>query len=107
MPVPTETALKQRARALLGAMTERARWMYAVPRDEGEAATARSILEADGLRVEDSDDKAGAVRFSNAKGSAAFVLFDSPELEVLLLEATGEDAPESLAKILDRTGFYA
>lgn len=107
MPMPTDTALKGRARALLEAMTERARWMYAVPRDQGEAAAARSILEESGLRVEDSDDKAGVVRLASSSEKAAFVLFDSPDLEVLLIEATGPDAPGPLAKVLDRTGFYA
>jgi hypothetical protein len=107
MTVPTETALKGRARALLGAMTERARWMYAVPRDEGELATARAILEGDGFHLEDSDEKAHTFRFAGPRDTAAFVLFDSAELEVLLIEATGADAPETLAKILERTGFYA
>ena len=108
MPVPTETALKARARALLDAMTERTRWMYAVPRDHDELTTARAILEADGYRLEDSDDKARTYRFSKGEsGPNAFVLFDSTDLEVLLLEATGEDAPETLAKVLERTGFYA
>lgn len=107
MPVPTETALKSRARALLGAMTERARWMYAVPRDAGELATARAILEGDGFHVEDSDEKAHTYRFAAARGETAFVLFDSDELEVLFIEATGADAPETLAKVLERTGFYA
>ena len=107
MPVPTDTALKGRARALLDAMTARARWMYAVPREAGELATARAILEADGLRLEESDEKAHTFRFANARETAAFVLFDSAELEVLLIEATGGDAPETLAKVLERTGFYA
>ena len=35
------------------------------------------------------------------------MLFDSAELEVLLIEATGGGAPETLAKVLERTGFYA
>lgn len=107
MPVPTETALKDRARALLGAMTERARWIYAVPRDGGELTIAKSILEEAGLRVEESDEKAGAMRLANSSGSAAFVMFDSPDLDVLLIEASGADAPELLAKILERTAFYA
>ena len=107
MPVPTDTALKGRARALLDAMTARARWMYAVPREAGELATARAILEADGFRLEESDEKAHTFRFANARETAAFVLFDSAELEVLLIEATGGDAPETLAKVLERTGFYA
>ena len=107
MTVPTETALKGRARALLGAMTERARWMYAVPRDAGELATARAILEGDGFHLEESDEKAHTYRFDGPRDTAAFVLYDSPELEVLLIEATGADAPETLAKVLERTGFYA
>lgn len=107
MKAPTETALKGRARALLEAMTERARWMYAVPREQGEAAAARAILEGCGLRVEESDEKAGVVRLASSSGKAAFVLYDSADLEVLLVEATGPDAPEALAKVLDHTGFYA
>lgn len=107
MPVPTDTALKGRARALLDAMTARARWIYAVPREAGELATARAILEADGLRLEDSDEKAHTYRFSNPRETVGFVLFDAAELEVLLIEATGGDAPETLAKVLERTGFYA
>jgi hypothetical protein len=107
MKAPTETALKGRARALLEAMTERARWMYAVPRDQGEAAAARAILEECGLRAEESDEKAGVVRLVSSDEKAAFVLYDSADLEVLLVEATGPDAPEGLAKVLDRTGFYA
>lgn len=107
MPIPTDTALKGRARVLLEAMTERARWMYAVPRDEGEAASARAILEEQGLRVEDADDKVGVVRLASSNDKAAFVLFDSPDLEVLLVEATGTGAPELLSKVLERTGFYA
>lgn len=107
MPVPTETALKGRARALLEAMTDRARWIYAVPREGEEAKTARRILEADGLHVDETDEKAGVVRLVNDRGTARFVLFDSAEQEVLLVEATGEDAPPSLANVLEKTGFYA
>lgn len=107
MPLPTETALKGRARALLEAMTDRARWIYAVPHDAGEPATARAILEEAGLAREESDEAAHVTRYSNSAATAAFVLFDSPELEVLLIEATGPDAPELLAKILERTAFYA
>ncbi|MBK8251431.1 MAG: hypothetical protein IPK82_02025 [Polyangiaceae bacterium] len=107
MPMPTETALKGRARALLEAMTERARWMYAVPRDHDEAATAQAILENAGLRVEERDEKAHVLRLSLEGKNASFVLFDSPDLEVLLVEGTGSDAPEYLARVLEKTGFYA
>lgn len=103
MPRPTETALKGRARVLLEAMTERARWIYAIPPD-GSAAV-RAVAEAKGLTVEEQDAAAGAVRY--AKGGLSVVTFESPELEVLLVEAAGGEAPAVLADILDRTGFYA
>jgi predicted nuclease of predicted toxin-antitoxin system len=106
MPRPTETALKGRARALLEAMTERARWIYALPRGEGPAA-ARAVAAAKGLRVEEDDAQAGAARFTDDGGRASLVLFDSPDLDVALVEASGPEAPPILADILERTGFYA
>lgn len=99
---PTETALKSRARALLEAMTARQRWIYAVPRDDGPAAV-RAVALADGLRATNDD----ATTFANEKGTATIATRDAAELEVLLVEAAGEDAPEILAKILDQAGFYA
>jgi hypothetical protein len=106
MPRPTETALKGRARALLEAMTARARWIYAVPREEG-LRIARAVAEARGLRCEEEDAKAGAARFADEKGSASIVTLDSAELEVMLVEGAGAEAPPILADILEKTGFYA
>jgi hypothetical protein len=106
MPRPSETALRGRARALLEAMTERARWVYALP--EGAAEThVRPILADRGLRVEEEDEKARAARFANAGGTVHFAVLESAELEVTLVEASGPDAPPILAEILDRTGFFA
>ena len=106
MPRPTETALKNRARTLLEAMTERARWIYAVPRDDGPAA-ARALALAAGLRVQQEDEGAGATRYEDEKGTTSLVTLDSAELEVLLVEASGPGAPDLLARILDTAGFYA
>ncbi len=106
MPRPTETALKGRARSLLEAMTARARWIYAVPRDLG-AQAVRTIALAKGLRCVEEDAKAGAARFSNDNDAASIVTLDSADLEVMLIEARGPDAPPILADILERTGFYA
>src|SRR4051812_41907352 len=102
-PRPTETALRARARGLLEAMTERARWIYALPR-EG-AAAVRAIALDKGLRVEEEDAAAGAARY--AKDKASLVTLDSSELEVMIVEAAGPEAPAVLADILERTGFYA
>ncbi|MEJ7732434.1 MAG: hypothetical protein WKG00_24915 [Polyangiaceae bacterium] len=106
MPAPTETALKARARTLLLAMTERERWVYAVPLGEG-ATSARAALEAQGLAVEEEDPGAHVARLVDAAGSARFVLFDSAPLDVTLIEASGAGAPAVLGALLERTGFYA
>lgn len=133
MPVPSETALRGRARTIIEAMTERTRWIYAVPQDPGLKKAARpaaaeggaggaagaasaasegamlihTILEAEGLRCEERDAGAGVARYSNEGRTIAFVVFDSADLEVVLVEASGGDAPPILAKVLDKTGFYA
>ena len=104
MPRPTETALRGRARTLLEAMTERARWIYALPREEAPAAV-RAIALAKGLRA--AEEESGAARYEAADGKASLVTFDSPELDVLLIEAAGSEAPPILAEILERTRFYA
>lgn len=103
MPRPTETALKGRARALLEAMSERARWIYAVPRDQ--AAAAVGLIEAEGLACEEREAGAGVASYG--KEGARFVVFDSAELDVVLIEASGDGAAPILAKLLERTGFYA
>jgi hypothetical protein len=106
MPRPTETALLGRARSLLEAMTEKARWIYAIPSDLG-AKAVRPIALAKGLRCEEEDAVAKVARFANDRQTATLVTFDSDELSVMLIEATGPDAPPVLADILERTGFYA
>jgi hypothetical protein len=106
MPRPTETALRGRARALLEAMTARARWIYAVPRDDAGAAVRGATLAA-GFRCVEEDAAAGTARFANEAGTASLASRDSEPLEVTFVEASGEDAMPVLAKILDEAGFYA
>jgi predicted nuclease of predicted toxin-antitoxin system len=106
MALPSDTALKTRARSLLEAMTERERWVYAVPREPGDKH-ARPLLLERGLTVQEEDAAAGVVRLVDGRDEARFVLFSSPELEVTMVEASGAAAPPLLAELLDRTGFYA
>jgi hypothetical protein len=106
MPRPTETALRGRARGLLEAMTERARWIYALPRLEG-APAARAAAEAAGLHREEDGNAARYTREPGEAGPATLVTLDSEELDVLLVEGTGDGAPAILSQILDKTGFYA
>jgi hypothetical protein len=106
MPVPTDTALRARARGLIEAMTERARWIYAVPREMGDAH-AGPILQACGLVCADRDEAAKVERYASDSGDASVVTFSSAELDVMLVEATGAEAPPVLRRLLDKTGFYA
>jgi hypothetical protein len=106
MPRPSETALRGRARALLEAMTERARWVYALPLGAAESHV-RPILASRGLTVQDEDKKARAFRASNERESVNFVVMESAELDVTLVEASGGDAQPILAEIVERSGFYA
>lgn len=106
MKSATETALKLRARTLLEAMTERERWVYALPREAADGQ-ARAFLQERGLSVEEEDAAAGVVRLLDAKDKARFVLFSSAALEVTMVEASGPEAPELLGELLEKTGFYA
>lgn len=104
MPRPTETALKSRARALLEAMNERSRFVYAVPRDDGPAAV-RAVTEAEGMRRTDED--AHTARYAGDRGEVTLTTRDIEDLDVLIVEAAGADAAPLLAKLLDQAGFYA
>lgn len=106
MRQPTETALKGRARRMLEIMSERTRWVYAVPREEGDTHAAATLEEA-GLACQERDEAARVTGWGRAGADATFVLFSNAELDVMLVTAVGEEAPEILAKLLDRTGFYA
>ena len=107
MPRPSETALRSRARSLIEAMTERARWIYAIPRSSVDAS--RSVLEDAGFALEETDQASRVWRLAPkiGDGRCSFVLFDSADLDVAFVEATGSDAPPALAKLLEHSGFYA
>jgi hypothetical protein len=98
---PTDTALKNRARTLLEAMTERSRWIYAVPRDESVDAVA-AIASGAGLRRDGE-----GTRCANEAGTARLVVLDRPELDVMVIESAGQEAPPILSAVLEKTGFYA
>jgi hypothetical protein len=99
----TDEALKARARAMLVAMTEEGRWVYAIEPVQRERIV--EMLTADGAAPVE-EEAAGAVRrFEHASPDAQFVVFDHADLGVVLVEGHGEGAVPSLARILDVTGF--
>lgn len=106
MPMPSQAALRDRAKALVSAMNERARWIYALPRAYGISAL-KHLLASHGFQVDEEDAQAGVYRLVSGGNSARFVLFDSADLETIFIEAEGAQAAPALAKVLEKTGFYA
>jgi hypothetical protein len=122
MPIPTETALRTRARTLLEAMHERGRWIYAVPCETAQEH-CRSLLEAEGLLLAPaeareashgghegeggSQEESSPLHFQATRGETRVLVREEPELEVTLIDAAGPDAPALLAALLEKTGFFA
>jgi hypothetical protein len=99
----TEAALKERARSLLVGMTERSRWVYALPRDSFSQVC--ELLESEGLPKVADDAEGKVVRHVTENETAAFVVFDNAELDVVLVEAEGDAAVPTMQKLLEITGF--
>jgi hypothetical protein len=116
MPRPSDTALKNRARTLLEAMTERQRWIYAIP--AAAFAAARAEAEAAGMQVAELDepDGEGDEGAQPPVGELGVLLEGNgftielevqPDLEVVVLEGNGEGAVPVISAILAKTGFFA
>lgn len=103
MPQVTQQALKERARSLLEAMTERDRYLYALDR----AAVPKVIAIFDELAIPRVEEAAGGkvMRFMSESPKAHFVLFDNEALGVALLQGEEPGCVPAMAKILDATGF--
>ena len=91
---------------MLERMTDRARWIYALPPVE----TARHLSKTFGdhgfvVREVDADGK--VTKWSNDRSTASFVVLEKSELDVTLVEAQGGDAVAPLGALLQKTGFFA
>ena len=87
-------------------MTERERWIYALP--PREAAThLRKTFEGHGFAACEEENEGAVVRFVDSPESASFVVLDRPDLEVTLVEAQGNGAVGALGALLKETGFFA
>ncbi len=96
-----EAALKRRARAMLVAMTERERWIYALPRAAFAAACAQ--IAAAGVRRAEEADAGRVVRFED--DGRDFVVLDSEPLDAVLVEGSGPGATPVLKTLVDALGF--
>jgi hypothetical protein len=87
-------------------MTNRGRFVYAVPREEARGHLAKLLTEH-GFALRETDD-AGRVTKWTAKGdTATFVALEREDLDVTFLQGDGADAVAPLGAILDKTGFFA
>ena len=102
---PSPTALKSRARTLLEQMTDRGRWIYALPTPETEAHLS-SVLGEHGFACSETEADGNVTKWGRADGSA-FVVLLRADLDVTLVEAEGGGAVDALGALLGKTGFYA
>lgn len=87
-------------------MTDRGRWIYALPPDEAGRHLA-PIFAGHGFAPGDSDREAKVTKWTNAGATASFVVLERDDLEVTLVEAQGGDAVGALGALLKESGFFA
>jgi hypothetical protein len=103
---PSSTALKDRARTLVERMTNRGRFVYAVPREEARAHLPK-VLVAQGFALRETEDDGRVARWSNAEETASLTVLERVDLDVTFVQGDGGDAVAPLGALLDKTGFFA
>jgi hypothetical protein len=103
---PSPTALKDRARTLVERMTNRGRFVYAVPREEARAHLPK-VLAAEGFALRETEDDGRVARWSNAEETASLTVLERVDLDVTFVQGDGGDAVAPLGAVLDKTGFFA
>jgi hypothetical protein len=98
----TKEYLTSRARQLLVGMTERDRWVYALPEDG--FATARTLLGDRGLEKTGEEARGDVLRFMGPE-VPRIVLFEHDALGVVFVEGEGSAVVPHLRALLDATGF--
>jgi hypothetical protein len=103
---PSATALKARARTLLERMTDRGRWIYALPPGDTKAHLAKTLGDS-GFSASEKGGEGKATKWTRASDDGAFTVLERDDLDVTLVEAQGSGAVEALAALLGKTGFFA
>jgi hypothetical protein len=103
-----ETKFKARAKEMALAMADAERWIYAIPL-KVEAGRCFELVtamldEADIPKVARAA-QAKVVRYFSESQKMGFVLFEHPDLGVLLLEADGAEVVGLMRRILETVGF--
>jgi len=87
-------------------MTDRGRWVYALPPAETREHLAKTFADH-GFAAAEVDAAGKVEKWSNGAGSASFVVLERADLDVTLVEAQGGDAVAALGALLGKTGFFA
>jgi hypothetical protein len=103
---PSATALKDRARTLVERMTERERFVYAVPREEARSHLA-GILTEQGFLLRETEDAGRVAKWTDAGDGASVVVLEREDLDVTFVQGDGADAVPALGAVLGKTGFFA
>ena len=103
---PSSTALKDRARTLVERMTNRGRFVYAVPRGDARAHLAQVFTEHRFV-LRETEDAGRVAKWSNAENTASFTVLERVDLDVTFIQGDGGDAVAPLGAVLDKTGFFA
>lgn len=85
-------------------MTERERFVYALPREEARAHLAQ-VLTEQGFLLRETEDAGHVAKWSNA--SSCLVVLEREDLDVTFVQGDGADAIPALGAILAKTGFFA
>src|SRR5258706_7122483 len=87
-------------------MTDRERWIYALPPEEAGQHLVPTMT-AHGFEVGESDAAGKVTKWTKAGATASFVVLERDDLEVTLIESQGTDAVAPLGALLEETGFFA
>jgi hypothetical protein len=87
-------------------MSNRGRFVYAVPREEARKHLAK-VLADSGFVLRETDDAGRVSKWSNAEETSSFLVLERDDLDVTFIQGDGSDAVAPLGAILDKTGFFA
>ena len=87
-------------------MTDRGRFVYALPCDEARAHLP-SVLTEHGFLLRETDDAGRVAKWSNPDETASFAVLEREDLDVTFIQGDGGDAAAPLGAVLHKTGFFA
>jgi len=87
-------------------MTDRGRFVYALPCEEARKHLPK-VLTEQGFLLRETEDAGRVAKWTNAPETASFAVLERPDLDVTFLQGDGGDAVAPLGAVLKETGFFA